>query len=119
MVMRAPEDPRPVTTEREYYADEVLGEARSRSGEVDFGVMWTPAGSPWPHWRVSWVRDSGELYAVELVNSPPDRRALEVLGKFRDRDHVETALEGWAEQCGSFLGCLEWIRHRARMGGLR
>ena len=44
----------------EFYSD---NSARRRSPEADYGVHWKLEG--WPNsWRVSYVRDTGEIYAV-------------------------------------------------------
>ena len=44
----------------EFYSD---NSARRRSPEADYGVHWKLDG--WPNsWRVSYVRDTGEIYAV-------------------------------------------------------
>ena len=65
---------------------------RKASKEVDFGVHWTLDGH-WPTWRVSWIEETGELYARELDGG--DRYIL--LGVFPKREEVETFMEGWAE----------------------
>ena len=45
----------------EFYSD---NSARRRSPEADYGVHWKLEG--WPNsWRVSYVRDTGEIYAVQ------------------------------------------------------
>ena len=44
----------------EFYSD---NPARRRSPETDYGVHWKLEG--WPNsWRVSYVRDTGEVYAM-------------------------------------------------------
>lgn len=69
---------------------------RKASPEVDFGANWRLRSTSWPVWRVSWIEATGELYAVELLPSPTDRRFL-VLGEIHGRRAVETALTGWTE----------------------
>ena len=45
----------------EFYSN---NSARRRSPEADYGVHWKLEG--WPNsWRVSYVRDTGEIYAVQ------------------------------------------------------
>ena len=70
---------------------------RKTSREVDFGVHWRlldeKDGSPW---RVSWIANTGELYAVEVV-AHGKRRAI-VFGRYAEREQVEKILEGWAER---------------------
>ena len=38
---------------------------RMTSPESDYGVMWRNAGCRHPLWRVSYIRDTGEVYAAE------------------------------------------------------
>jgi hypothetical protein len=70
---------------------------RARSPEVDFGCWWTLSGNPreFPRWRVSWIEDTSELYAVELASHRPHRYI--VLARFGGREAVEAAMYGWAE----------------------
>ena len=76
---------------------------RAKSGEVDFGVNWTLngraaysraelEGNREQLWRVSWIENTGELYAVE---AGPGRFVL--LAKLDIREEVEKALSGWAK----------------------
>ena len=87
---------------------------RARSPELDFGVWWTlypddPPATPQlatlggelvailsaeaaGRWRVSWIDDTGELYAKHLASD-----AMIVLGHFPTREAVEERMEGWAE----------------------
>lgn len=69
---------------------------RKRSVEVDFGVHWRPnrprvGGETW---RISWIEDTGELYAIQLV---PEGKLL-LLTVVPTREEVERLLEGWAEK---------------------
>lgn len=75
--------------------------ARVRSPEVDYGC-W-PRGAlrdqrDWPHWRVSLIVSTGEVYAVEMQGHKPDR--FIVLGHVTlgepGRAEMETAMQGWA-----------------------
>jgi hypothetical protein len=70
---------------------------RERSTEVDFGVWWRVPASPYT-WRVSWIQDTGELYARELA---PDSDRFVLLGAFLTREAVETRMAGWAESNGN------------------
>lgn len=100
------------TTEREFYGGR---EDRERSPELDFGVWWWEGAAPWgSQWRVSFVDATGELYAVESGGGSPAERRLRILGRFRDRLHVELVLDGWAEVCGG-PASLRWVEDRARM----
>jgi hypothetical protein len=66
---------------------------RARSGEVDYGVWWTLAGSEreFPRWRVSWIENTGELYACQTAKDK-----LIVLGVILERQAVGQVLEGWS-----------------------
>jgi len=67
---------------------------RMHSAEYDYGGWWTANGKPseWPRFTVSWIEDTGELYAW---NSPED--LYQVLGRFDTEAAVEQAMEGWAD----------------------
>lgn len=88
-----------------YWIEDGIGwcnhDVRRRSGEVDFGVLWCLEGKPWPHYRISWIRDTGELYAIEqgnFVDVGPDLdRLVYLLGIYRSRADVESAMLGWCE----------------------
>lgn len=96
--------------------------ARRRSPELDFGCAWVIRDElAWldaPHWRLSWVADTGELYAAPLANdvdwderfAPRDRtcrvnkaltprRAGLVCAQQRfNREEVGECLAGWDRQ---------------------
>ena len=94
-------------------------EARRRSPEADYGVWWRDGGSR-ESWRVSYVRDTGEVYAVQgavevLGVVPPDQEDPLVPGRrvwgrtyYRTLDRI---LEGWSEHCGR-LNSLAWVREQ-------
>jgi hypothetical protein len=88
-------------TLEEFYAQEPR---RKASGEVDFGVMW----GDWPHRRVSWIKATGEVYAVRQ-NRELD--GVEVLGVVGTREELEARLHGWPEHIHIDAG-LGWIRER-------
>lgn len=81
---------------REGYQDWISDPKRARSGEVDFGVWWGLQDRDFCYgkspWRVSWIEDTGELYARELTS---DRYI--VLGVYPTRAEVEARMEGWAD----------------------
>lgn len=94
----------------EFYADRP---ERRMSREADYGVMWT-SGRRWPQWRVSYIKDTGEIYAAELRRPfrvrvlgvvPPDEPRRRHLW-YRTLDHI---LDGWAEQPTFDLS---WIERR-------
>lgn len=71
---------------------------RKASVEVDCGTWWNLDGDAQAQptdarWRVSWIVDTSELYAVELRGARPDRYLL--LGYFNDEASMEAALAGW------------------------
>src|SRR5688500_12564990 len=85
--------PLPLKIQSGYKAwSEVL--IRERSGEHDFGSHWArlSLGQHWPNWRISWIEDTGELYAVDL--SSEDQ--FIVIKTITAEAEVEKALAGWA-----------------------
>ena len=92
---------------------------RQHSGEADYGVWWQDT-RPYPRWRVSYIKDTGEVYAVELSlggrvmvlgHAEPDSEGL----YYRTLDGI---LDGWAEVCGQPAG-LAWVRQRLSREGTR
>ena len=67
-------------------------EKRAKSGEIDYGVWWGLYDRKFPFWRVSWIRNTGELYAV----SPATDEYI-ILGRYETEAEVERRMEGWAE----------------------
>ncbi len=75
-----------------FYSD---NSARRRSPAADYGVHWRLEG--WPNsWRVSYVRDTGEIYAVQqgprrsgilptreiVITTSPEEGPVLLLGHF-------------------------------------
>lgn len=108
-----------------YYADRP---ERRRSEEADYGVHWRLHG--WPHnWRVTYVRATGEIYAVHQELQLLDARPGMAYGPVFVIGHVEPdpvpegdrkslyyatlerTLDGWAERCWTADG-LTWLRDR-------
>ena len=112
----------------EFYSN---NSARLRSPEADYGVHWKLEG--WPNsWRVSYVRDTGEIYAVHqgpirtgilptgeiIIANGLEEGPVLMLGHFpidqetgpRDVYYhsLEKHLEGWPERCGLPNG-LVWV----------
>lgn len=81
----------------EGYAEWIEEETRRRSGELDFGVWWRVGEQDYPRWRVSWIDDTGELYAREAGT---DRYVI--LGTYETEEEVEHRMDGWAS--GRFGG---------------
>ena len=92
---------------------------RARSPELDFGVSWNlTAQCTWPFWRVSWIDDTGELYARELG---PDSDRFIILGYFPTRKAVEKRLTGWSDSLYA-KSLADWFGDdimEARLEGLR
>lgn len=84
---------------------------RIASREQDVGLWWR-TGVYGPIHRAAWVRDTGELYVVRLGPAQDGAGEVEVLGRARDRNELEQALEGWR---AVYRGpdSMTWLRHRA------
>lgn len=93
----------------------------ARSGELDFGAWWVGErrGLPsrWPHYRVSLVHDTGDVYAISfddrqvlllanLEGVPCDGGLNHEWGCVYHR--AEGLLAGWAEKQRD----LSWIREQ-------
>lgn len=88
-------------TIKEFFADKT----RMRSREVDFGVWWRD-GRNYPTYRVSWIADTGEVYALDQTE-----QRVELLGKVATEAEVEQKLDGWGGICG-LMQSLQWVRDR-------
>ena len=112
----------------EFYSD---NSARRRSPEADYGVHWKLDG--WPNsWRVSYVRDTSEIYAVHqgpiqtgilptgeiIIANGLEEGPVLLLGHFPIDEEagpydvyyrgLEHHLEGWPERCVQPNG-LVWV----------
>lgn len=99
------------STEAFFAADE----RRRRSGEMDFGVWWRD-GTFNVTYRVSAVRDTGEIYAIAMRSGPGVHEGdIELLaqGLPVDDDYAEAEriLDGWVEICGQ-ADSLQWVRNQ-------
>lgn len=90
-------------TLNEFYAD---NPKRERSGELDFGVWWRDSTMPGHTFRISFIQDTGEFYAVDQQNDN-----VEVIGHAENYDEAEEMLKGWADHCGP-VGGMEWAKAR-------
>jgi hypothetical protein len=87
---------------------------RRLAPEVDFGYFWTDPALPGenprglPHWRVSWIEGTGEVYAVRDFGGPVRLYGVVPGG----RHAVEAFLDGWVDHCGP--GGLAWLEQRFR-----
>jgi hypothetical protein len=84
---------------------------RIHSRELDIGLWWREA-TEGPLHRAAWVSDTGELYLVRLGPSEEGGGDVEVLARVTEREQLESALDGWREQCGRPRS-LRWLRLRA------
>ena len=85
---------------------------RRTSSEVDFGATWRSAGSN-DAWRLSLLRDTGELYlcrADGYDGSCTDVHVLAVLAREAD---VDALLAGWRDARFDPDG-LSWLSGRVR-----
>jgi hypothetical protein len=83
---------------------------RAASRELDVGLWWREQVDGRLH-RAAWIDDTGELYLVRLGPEAEGGGTVEVLARMSDRDRLESALEGWREQCGE-PSSLAWLRGR-------
>ena len=102
--------------------------AREKSEEADFGCHWHEPGDQY-RWRVSYIRNTGEIYCVRLS---PQEGPVEVLGRVppdpvdegrprwgTDNRYYRTAdlvLDEWAARCASEDG-LSWLRSTLEKAG--
>jgi hypothetical protein len=100
--------------------------ARLTSPEWDYGVMWMEReGKLHPQWRVSWVCQTGEVYALELA--APGRVILlgdvppvgeypfgghHRWGEWAKGQSIDRVLAGWADD--PIVKPLDWVRDRLR-----
>ena len=95
------------------FYDDAEPHERRYSPEVDFGVHWTDPALPneipgaLPRWRVSWIANSGEVYAVRDWDGP-----VRLYGAVQGQEAVEDFLDGWVDHCGP--GGLAWVEQRFR-----
>lgn len=96
------------------YADEHVFHAadprRRTSDEVDLGATWRAAGSD-DVWRMSWIRDTGELYVCQAGGYPGPCADVRVLAVLTNEHDLDDLLDGWREHRTSEDG-LGWLRGR-------
>ena len=83
---------------------------RVASRELDVGLWWREQIDGRLH-RAAWIDDTGELYLVRLGPEAEGGGTVEVLAHLRDRERLDSALDGWREQCGE-PSSLAWLRGR-------
>lgn len=90
------------------------------SRECDYGVWWT-AGAGHPFWRVSYVKDSGDVYAecssplvgdrVLLIGTVPPVETLDTDVLAAWEKPLDELLDGWEHVCGNAFS-LRWVQER-------
>ncbi|HEV7585685.1 MAG TPA: hypothetical protein VGO14_07895 [Solirubrobacteraceae bacterium] len=84
---------------------------RRSSREQDVGLWWR-VGAHGAIYRAAWVRDTGELYVTRLGALQHEGGEVLVLGRARDHDELEAALDGWQDVCPQ-PDSMTWLSHRA------
>ncbi len=113
--------------EQFYSADE----RRRQSAEFEFGTDWFDAKGN--RYELSWVEDTGELYAmlelvpeadswtpfgdIEVEHMPVDRVVVTVVAHIDGRVEVESILEGWADEMRK-PDSIAWVAERLRAHGV-
>lgn len=86
-------------------------DARRRvSAEVDFGATWRRPGSN-DAWRLSWIRDTGELYVCRADSYDGSCSDVQVLAVVPREADVDAMLDGWRERRTDPAG-LAWVDRR-------
>jgi len=88
----------------EFYKDE----KRQHSRELDFGAQWRD-GVIWPTYRVTWIENTGEVYAIPLTNDN-QKEKVEILAVVESEEKIEEYLKGWADKCTG-MNSLDWVRN--------
>lgn len=70
---------------------------RRTSAEVDLGATWRWAGSN-DAWRLSWLRDTGELVLCRADGYDGTCTDVSVLARLHREPEVDQLLEGWRER---------------------
>jgi hypothetical protein len=101
---------------------------RRASDESEFGRDWHDAAGI--RYEISWVRDTGELYAMSepegsiisdglgdenIVPMPTNLVQVQVLGTVDSADGVQQVLAGWPEAMTG-PDSLSWVRDRISRG---
>ena len=98
-----------------FYDDNPL---RLRSEQAHYGYWWTD-DSPAVRWRVSYIQDTGEVYAVaDTIGEGMKLLGVVPLGarKVSALRTLDKLMEGWRELPHRELS---WVRHRLELAGYR
>jgi hypothetical protein len=63
----------------------------------------------WPTSRVTWIENTGEVYAIPLSNDVTEQK-IEILGIVPTEEKIEEYLKGWADKCTG-MNSLDWVRN--------
>lgn len=96
---------------RKGYEEWSTDERRARSGEWDSGGAWTLHGdrNEWRKWSVSWIGDTGELYAR---NERDDEYIVLAVTRANDLARSEFLLEGWSNPDSAIYDNLTALREQ-------
>ncbi len=94
------------------YAFHAADARRRVSAEVDLGATWRAEGSN-DAWRLSWIRDTGELYLCRADGHDGSCTDVSVLAVIERESDLDAMLEGWQEHRTSPDG-LAWVFGRVR-----
>ena len=91
-------------------AFEAADPRRRTSAELDLGATWRRPGSN-DAWRLSWVRDTGELYLCRTDGYDGTCSEVSVLAVLAREVDVDVLLDGWREHRTDPEG-LSWLLDR-------
>lgn len=92
------------------YAFSAADARRRLSAEVDFGATWRAEGSN-DAWRLTWIRDTGELYVCRADGHDGSCTDVIVLAVIAREADVDVMLDGWQDHRTSPDG-LSWLHRR-------
>jgi hypothetical protein len=74
---------------------------RFHSPEAGYGLMWRDGTVDWPHWRISYIRDTGEVCAFE--EGPGRWARVRVLGTVEPDDESVPGIGVWYRTLDTIL----------------
>ena len=69
---------------------------RGTSDQVDLGATWRAAGSN-DAWRLSWLRDTGELYLCRADGYDGSCTDVHLIAVVRREADLDAMIDGWRE----------------------
>jgi hypothetical protein len=84
---------------------------RLRSPERDLGLHWHDGEDLY---RAAWIRDTGEVYLVQLGSPEHGGGHVELIAEGLEIDQLESALAGWPVEQDRSDRSLGWFRSRVR-----